>query len=128
MERGKMKRKRTNLDKAEAEYLYANVLLEFSKYDTFKDLSILEKNNIIDQVSLNAVKQAHSDEDDIEAVTQEILSYKLTDEELKDFYSADKYISDVEKPSDYNLMLEKRYSGIIKRLVADVIDTNKKGD
>ena len=42
-----MNRKRTNLDRAEADYLYANVLLEFNKYNSFQTLSIPERNDLI---------------------------------------------------------------------------------
>jgi len=43
-----MNRKRTNLDTSEAEFLYAHSLVEFNKHKKFQELSIPERNNLVD--------------------------------------------------------------------------------
>ncbi len=110
-----MSRKKTNLDTLEAEYLYANVLVEYSKYESFQELSILERNNWVDKVCADVVRKSCKNEEHVEAITQEILSYKLSKEEI--FYGIDVYTSGLEKPESFNKLLEKRYNNKIVELV-----------
>jgi len=114
---GGLKRKRNNLDKAEAEFLYANVLTECNKYKVFENLSVTEKNNLIDKICLSAIKEVHTDKDNIEALSQEILSYKLREDELKKFYAPDIYDSEINKPENFNSLLAKQYTDVIKDFV-----------
>jgi len=116
-----MSRKRTNLDTAEAEYLYANVLVEFSKYESFQDLAIPERNNLVDKVCTDVIRKSCKNEEHIEAVTQEIFSYKLTVEEEKQFYSSSVYTTGLEKPEQFDLLLNNRYKSRIGKLVKEYL-------
>ncbi len=112
-----MSRKRTNLDTAEAEYLYANVLLEFNKYESFQTLSIPERNGLIDKVCIATLEQSCKNEEHVEAVTQEILSYRLSKEDEVKFYSDTKYTKGLEKPENFNALLKKRHLDLLCNLV-----------
>ena len=116
-----MSRKRTNLDTAEAEYLYANVLLEFNKFEIFKTLSIPKRNDLIDKVCIDAIKQTCKNEEHIEAVSQEIISYRLSKEDEVKFYSDAQYTSGLEKPEQYDARLKKKYLNLITLLVEEVV-------
>jgi len=112
-----MSRKRTNLDTAEAEFLYANTLVEFSKYKSFQELSIPERNILVDNVCIEVIEKSCRNVEHIEAVTQEITSYSLTkDEEIK-FYSNAQYTKGLEKPENFQPLLEKKYLALICSLV-----------
>lgn len=112
-----MGRKRTNLDTTEAEYLYANVLVEFNKYDSFEGLSIPERNDLIDKVCTDVIKEACKNKEHVEAVTQEILAYKLSKEEEERFYSPEVYTSGVEKQENFEKILGNRYQEKIVEFV-----------
>ena len=114
-----MSRKRTNLDTAEAEYLYANVLVEFNNYDLFQGLSIPERNDLIDKVCIDVIKQSCKNEDHIEAVSQEILSYRLSKEDEIKFYSNSQFTDGLEKPENFNVLLKKKYLDLICKLVRE---------
>ena len=75
-------RKRTNLDTAEANYIYAKVLIALNKTEKFANLSLPERNKVIDDISAKIIKKAN-DEEDAEAILFELKSYKMTDEERK---------------------------------------------
>ena len=119
-----MSRKRTNLDTAEAEYLYANTLVEFSKYKSFQKLSIPERNNLVDNICIAAIKKSCRNEEHIEAVTQEITSYSLTKDDEIEFYSNAKYTKGLEKPENFQLLLEKKYLPLICNLVGLLFNDN----
>ena len=112
-----MSRKRTNLDTAEAEYLYANVLVEFNKYDSFQELSIPERNDLVDKICIDVITKSCKNEEHIEAVSQEILSYRLSKEDEVKFYSNTQYTSGLEKPENFDALLKKRYFAFLGKLV-----------
>ncbi len=112
-----MSRKRTNLDTAEAEYLYANVLVEFSKYESFQDLAIPERNNLVDKVCTDVIRKSCKNEEHIEAVSQEILSYRLSKEDEIKFYSNSQFTKGLEKPENFDALLKKKYLNLIDKLV-----------
>ena len=113
-----MERKRTNLDTAEAEFLYANSLVEFNKYENFQKLSIPERNNLVDEVCLEALRKSCKDDNHIDAVSKEILSYKLTKEEEHKYYSSDKYVKGLERPENFDEMLKVKYVNLISNIIS----------
>ncbi len=119
-----MQRKRNNLDTAEANYLYAHVLIEFNKYDKFRNLSILEKNNLIDDICLKSIDIANKDDDTKEALKLEIKSYKLSEEEKKNFYNESIYENSLPKPDNFTAVMKNKYEDVIKRNVKEFIKRN----
>jgi len=115
-----MSRKRTNLDRAEADYLYAATLLEFSRNNLFQDLSIPERNSLIDKVCIDAATQSCKNKDHIDAVMQEILSYRLSKEDEVKFYDVSQYTDGLEKPENFNELLKKKYLNLISEFVSEV--------
>ena len=116
-----MNRKRTNLDSAEADFLYSNTLVEFNKYDSFKDLIIPERNNLIDEICVKSINQTCRNKEHIEAVTQEVLAYRLSKEEEMKFYDISQYTSGFEKQENFNELLKKKYINLISELVSEVL-------
>ena len=114
-----MKRKRNNLDTSEANYLYAQVILALNKNKKFNDLSIPERNNLIDKICIECINLANSDEDDKEALILEIQSYKQSDEEKRNFYDSNVYENNLEKPEDFNDKMKKKYDEIIKKTIKE---------
>jgi hypothetical protein len=114
-----MKRKRNNLDTAESNFLYAQVLVELNKNEKFKNLSILERNNLIDEVCLKCIDIANKNNTDKEALKFEIKSYKLSDEEKKKFYSDEVYENNLAKPEDFNDKMKIKYAEIIKNTIKE---------
>ncbi len=112
-----MKRKRTNLDTAEANYLYAQVLVEFNSYEKFKNLSIPERNNLIDEVCAKVIDEANKQKQDREAIKFELNSYKLSEEEKKKFYDESFYQKDLIKPDNFNDKMKEKYFELIKNSV-----------
>jgi len=120
-----MSRKRTNLDTAEAEYLYANVLVEFSKSELFQKLSIPERNNLVDEVAIEVVKKSCKNSDHIQAITDEILAYKLFGDDEKEFYSSLNYVTGLEKPANFNELLKVKYERLITEIVKERINRHE---
>ncbi len=118
-----MKRKRTNLDTSEANYIYAHVLLELNKHDKFNKLFITERNKLIDEICLEVIENANKNEDDKEALKFEILAYKLSEEERKKSLLPSVYRSDLEKPEDFNERMNKKYDEIIKQIVRERLNS-----
>lgn len=116
-----MSRKRTNLDSAEAEFLYSNTLLEFNKYDSFKDLIIPERKNLIDEICVKSIIQTCRNKEHIEAATQEVLAYRLSKEKEMKFYDISQYTSGSEKAENFNELLKKKYINLISELVSEVL-------
>jgi hypothetical protein len=112
-----MSRKRTNLDTAEAEFLYANVLVELNKKEAFQKLSIPERNNLVDKVAINVIKKSCKDAEHIQAISEEIVAYKLSGKEEAEFYSKSNYVTGLEKPANFNELLKTRYANFIKEEV-----------
>ena len=119
-----MQRKRNNLDTAEANFLYAHVLIELNKYDKFRNLSILERNNIIDDICLKCIDIANKDEDTKEALKLEIKSYKLSEEEKKNFYNESVYENSLPKPVNFTAVMKNKYEDVIKRSVKENVMVN----
>ncbi len=111
-------RKRTKLDTIEANYIYAKVLLAFNKINGFSDLSIPERNSLIDSACEEIIERANSAEEDINALKLELNSYRLNDEEKREFYNPELYESTVEKPKNFNEKLKKKYSKLINEIVS----------
>ena len=114
-----MKRKRNNLDTAEANFLYAHVLIELNKYDKFRNLSILERNNIIDGICLKCIDTANNDDDTKEVLKLEIKSYKLSEEEKKNFYNESVYENSLPKPVNFIAGMKNKYEDVIKKIIKD---------
>ena len=115
-----MSRKRTNLDRAEADYLYATTLLEFNKYEQLQNLSIPERNSLIDKICIDAITQSCKNDKHIEAISQEILSYRLSKEDEIKFYSSSQYTTGLEKPENFNELLKKKYINLISEFISEV--------
>jgi hypothetical protein len=105
-------RKRTNLDTAEANYIYAKVLIALNKTEKFANLSLPERNKVIDDISAKIIKKAN-DEEDAEAILFELKSYKMTDEERKKTLLPEVYTADLPKPKGFNRILKEKYEQII---------------
>ncbi len=121
-----MKRKRTNLDTSEANYIYAHVLLELNKYDEFKNIFVTERNKLIDEICLEVIDKANTDEDDKEALKFEILAYKLPEEERKKSLQPSRYIDGLKKPENFNEKMREKYDRTIKKLVENKFKTQTK--
>ncbi len=118
-----MKRKRTNLDTSEANYIYAHVLLELNKHDEFNKLFITERNKLIDEICLEVIENANKNEDDKEALKFEILAYKLSEEERKKSLLPSVYKNDLEKPEDFNEQMKEKYDKMIKHIVRERLNS-----
>jgi hypothetical protein len=114
-------RKRTNLDTSEANYLYASVLLKFNKNEKLRDLPIIVKNKLIDEVCERCIEQANENPDDIEALKFEVKAYKLTEEEREKSLSKEVYEIH-EKPAGFNEKLKEKYSSIIEEEIEKIVE------
>ncbi len=114
-----MKRKRTNLDTSEANFVYVHVLLELNKHEEFSKLFITERNKLTDEICLEVIDKANNDEEDREALKFEILSYKLPEKEKERYYNSDNYKKDVPKPENFNEFLSRKYIALIKETVRE---------
>ncbi len=112
-------RKRNNLDTAEANYVYAKLLLGLNKTEVFEKLSLPERNGIIDKLSAEIIKKTNSPED-AEAILFEVTAYKLPDEERKKTLAPDVYDANVPKPKGFNKKLKDKYDEEIKKAIENI--------
>ncbi len=109
-------RKRNNLDTAEANYIYAKLLIGLNKTKRFEELSLPERNKTIDELSAKIIKENNPPED-AEAILFEITAYKMTDEERAKTLTPDVYDNDVPKPKGFNSILKSKYEEAIKKAI-----------
>lgn len=114
-------RKRNNLDVAEANFLYAQVLVELSKNEGFVSLSILKRNSLIDEVCIKCINIANMNSEDKEALNFEIKSYKLSIDEKEEFYSDEVYENSLLKPENFNDKMKHKYAIIIKKITKEYL-------
>ncbi len=113
-------RSRTNLDTSEANYLFSAIILKFNRNEELKDLPIPVKNKLIDEVAERCIEKVNNKED-AEALKFEITSYKLNEEEKKNFYNPEVY-KIVEKPKGFNKYLKEKYSKVLDEEIARIIN------
>jgi len=120
-----MKRKRNNLDTAEANYLYAQVLVGLNKYVKFKNLSIPERNNFIDDICFKCIDNVSIDDDTKEALKFEIKSYRLSENEKKKYYDNSMYENNLTKPDDFNERMKIKYKDVIDKNIKRFMKSQK---
>ncbi len=89
-----------------------------NKYESFQKLSIPERNNLVDEVCLEALRKSCKDDKHINAVSKEILSYKFTKEEEDKYYGSDEYVKGLERPENFDEMLKVKYLNLISNIVS----------
>lgn len=112
-----MRKKRNNLDTFEANYIYSRVILGIGKVKKFNDLYIGKKNNLIDEICLEVIKQTSKSTDDLEDLMFEITAYKLENKEK--YYTSSQYDKNVKKPNDFYDKLNIKYDLLIKRIIKE---------
>jgi hypothetical protein len=111
-------RKRNRLDTAEANYVYAKLLIGLNKTKRFETLSLPERNKTIDDLSGKIIRKTNSPED-AEAILFEITAYKMTDEERQKTLAPDVYDANFPKPKGFNQKLKEKYDEEIKRMIEE---------
>ncbi len=111
-------RKRNNLDTAEANYIYAKLLIGLNKTKRFEKLSLPERNKAIDDLSAEIIKSKNSPQD-AEAILFEITAYKMLDEERQKTLAPDVYDANVPKPHGFNQKLKEKYDEEIKKMIEE---------
>ncbi len=111
-------RKRNNLDTAEANFIYAKLLIGLNKSQKFQLLSLPARNKLIDELSSKVIKSKNSPED-AEAILFEITAYKMPDEERAKTLTPELYDANVPKPKGFNRLLKEKYEDEIKKVIEE---------
>ncbi len=114
---------RNSLQTSEANYIYANVLVKLNKNSNFVNLSLPEKNSIIEMISKSIVSEKNQDPNIVEALLFEMLSFRLSDEEKQIAYNEKNYLVK-EKPQGFNKSLIEKYQETITKKVNQYLKQN----
>jgi hypothetical protein len=114
---------RNTLQTSEANYVYANVLVKLNKNQNFANLSLPEKNSIIEMISKSIVSSINQDHNIVEALVFEMLSFRLSEEEQQIAYNENNYLV-IDKPQSFNKSLIDKYHETITEKVNQYITQN----